>query len=84
MQILEEETGTKWTVTKEDTTDLQKKGVESIGKGGYEGFAALLKVYTYGDGQGHALKPGESANELLGMPKEEDLRESLKAWLAEN
>ena len=84
VQILEEETGTKWNITKESTPDMQRKGEESIGQGGYAGFAALLKVYAYGDGQGHTLKPGESANELLELSKEEDFRETLSKWLAEN
>lgn len=82
LRIVEEETGGKWTVERQDTADLQRIGEEKLAKGDFSAFGQLLRVYLYRDGEGHALKEGEKANELLGLPNEEDLKGTLQKWLA--
>lgn len=81
MRILEEETGEKWTVTHVNTKDLQKIGEEKIGRFDYDGGVLdLLNVWQYQDGAGNApIKT--SAVGLLGL-KNEDVRTTIKAWLA--
>lgn len=82
LKILEEETGTKWTVKHEATADLQRVGEEKLEKGDFSAFRELLLTYVHRDGSGHALKPEDSANELLELPQE-DLRATLRKWLAD-
>ncbi|EOO02371.1 putative -like family protein [Phaeoacremonium minimum UCRPA7] len=82
LKILEEETGTKWTVKHEATADLQRVGEEKLEKGDFSAFRELLLTYLHRDGSGHALKPEDSANELLELPQE-DLRATLRKWLAD-
>lgn len=84
LQIVEEETGSKWTVDPQSTTDLQKIGEEKLAKGDYSAFGQLLRVYLFRDGEGHPLKEDEKANKLLGLPAEEDLRATLRKWLSSN
>lgn len=81
LKIVEEETGSKWTVSHENSAELQKVGEEKLSKGDYSAFLQLLRVHLYRDGEGHALKDSEAANKLLGLP-EEDLRTELKQSLA--
>lgn len=81
LQIVEEESGSKWTVERQSTADLQKIGEDKLAKGDFSAFGPLLRVYLYKDGEGHALKEDEKANKLLGLPDEEDIRATLKKWL---
>lgn len=80
LKIVEEETGSKWTVDRLSSADLQKIGEDKLAKGDYSAFMELLLVHLYRDGEGHALKKDENANELLGL-HEEDVRETLRKWL---
>lgn len=82
LKIAEEETGSKWTVAHEDTSELQKIGEDKLAKGDYSAFLQLLRVHLYRDGEGHALKDNEKANKLLGLPEDEDLRAEFKKLLA--
>lgn len=82
LQIVEEETGSKWAVDRQNTADLQKIGEEKLAKGDFSAFGQLLRVYLYRDGEGHALKEEEKANRLLGLPEEEDIKGTLRKWLA--
>lgn len=82
LQIVEEETGSKWTVERQSSEELQKIGEEKLAKGDFSAFGQLLKVYIYRDGEGHPLKEGEKANKLLGLPEEEDIKGTLRKWLA--
>lgn len=82
LKIVEEETGSKWTIAHESTADLQKIGEEKLAKGDYSAFMQLLMVHLYRDGEGHPVKDSEKANKLLGLPEEEDLRAELKKFLA--
>lgn len=82
LQIVEEETGSKWTVERQSTADLQKIGEDKLAKGDFSAFGQLLRVYLFKDGEGHPLKADEKANKLLGLPEEEDIRATLKKWLA--
>ena len=81
---LEELTGEKWTVNRLDTKELQRTGEEKVAKGDFSAFPQLLGVIQYGDGAGNAPGKGVRANELLGLPGEEDLRGQLKAWVEKN
>lgn len=80
LKIVEEETGSKWTVTHEDSAELQKLGEEKLAKGDFSAFLQLLRVHLYRDGAGHPVKDSENANKLLGLP-EDDLRAELKKFL---
>ncbi|KAF3762134.1 NAD(P)-binding protein [Cryphonectria parasitica EP155] len=82
LEIVEAETGSKWTVERQSTADLQKIGEEKLAKGDFSAFGPLLRVHLYRDGEGHALKEGEKANALLGLPENEDIKETLRKWLA--
>lgn len=81
LQIVEEETGVDWTVERLSTKDLQKTGEEKLSKGDFSAFRELLRVHIHRDGDGHSVPEGELANGLLELPKE-DLRESVRKWLA--
>lgn len=81
IKTIEELTGTTYTVNKVSSADLQKLGEEKLSKGDYSAFGPLVTAWNYADGAGKGLTPETSANELLGL-KEEDLKETVKAWLA--
>ncbi|KAH8906427.1 NAD(P)-binding protein [Coniochaeta sp. PMI_546] len=80
IKTIEELTGTTYTVNKVSSADLQKLGEEKLSKGDYSAFGPLVTAWNYADGAGKGLTPETSANELLGL-KEEDLKETVKAWL---
>lgn len=83
LKILEEETGSKWTVTHQDSKELQKIGEEKLSQGDFTAFFSLGAAHLYGDGVGHALKDSEKANKLLGLPEKGDLRDIVrKTYLA--
>ncbi|ROW14205.1 hypothetical protein VPNG_04329 [Cytospora leucostoma] len=81
LQIVEEETSSKWTVEHVSTQDLQKLGEEKLAKGDFSAFGELLRVHLYRDGEAHPVPADELANKSLELP-EEDLKASLRAWLA--
>lgn len=77
LEIVEKETGEKWTVQKASTADEGKIGEEKLSKGDFSAFSNLLRERIFKDGAGLAEVGG---NELLGL-KEESLEETIKAWL---
>lgn len=79
LALYEEETGAKWTTTNAKSEDLQKTADEKLAKGDFSAFLEYLGAFVFGDGKGPA-RSAESANELLGLPKE-DLRATVKAAL---
>lgn len=81
LQIVEEETGSKWTVDRVSTQDLQKRGEEKLANGDFSAFIELLRVHLYRDGEGHPVPADELANKLLELP-EEDLGGTLRKWLS--
>ncbi|KAI0134764.1 hypothetical protein BJ170DRAFT_216289 [Xylariales sp. AK1849] len=82
LAAIQEETGERWAVKHLNSVEVEKKGVEALGKGDVaKAFLPLLARHLYGDGQGQALKPEESANALLGL-QEEDPKVVIKAWLS--
>ncbi|KUI55744.1 hypothetical protein VP1G_03147 [Cytospora mali] len=81
LQILEDETGSKWAVENVSTQDLQKAGEEKLAKGDFSAFRELLRVHLYRDGEGHPVPADEKANNLLELP-EEDLRGTIRKWVA--
>ncbi|ROV91529.1 hypothetical protein VMCG_09466 [Cytospora schulzeri] len=82
LQIVEGETGSKWTVDHVSTQDLQKVGEEKLANGDFSAFRELLRVHLYRDGEGHPVPKDELANKLLELPEEEDLRGTLRKWLS--
>lgn len=81
LQIVEDETGSKWAVDHVSTQDLQKVGENKLANGDFSAFSELLRVHLYRDGEGHSVPADELANKLLELP-EEDLRGTLRKWLA--
>ncbi|KUJ11385.1 NmrA-like family protein [Mollisia scopiformis] len=80
LKLLEEESGTKWTVDHKKTEDFQKIADEKLAKGDYSSFGDYLKVYLFADGKGQSPKEGELANKELGL-KTEDLKATIKSVL---
>jgi len=80
LSILEEETGTKWTVVKKDTGESLKTADEKLAKGDYSAFGDYLKFYLHKDGGGQSPPESKLANKELGLPKE-DLRATIKSLL---
>jgi hypothetical protein len=81
LALLQEESGTKWTVEHKKTEDSQKNADEKLSKGDYSSFMDYLKVFLYTDRKGQSPKEEQLANKELGLPKE-DLRETIKRVLA--
>lgn len=81
LAVLEEETGTKWTIVKKSTADSQKLADEKLARGDYSAFGDYLKPILFGDGIGASPKEAQLANKELGLPKE-DLTKTIKAALA--
>ncbi|POS69750.1 NmrA-like family protein [Diaporthe helianthi] len=82
LQIVEHETGSKWSVERLDTKDLQKTGEKKLSNGDFSAFRELLRVHIHRDGDGHSVAEGKLANGLLELPQE-DLRDSIRKWLGE-
>lgn len=80
IKIVEELTGTKFTVNRVDSEELQKQGEEKLAQGDFSAFLPLLQRWNFADGKGHAPSKEDSADELLGLERD-DLRASVKAWL---
>ncbi|KAK7753072.1 hypothetical protein SLS62_005022 [Diatrype stigma] len=77
LDIVEKETGEKWTVQQASTADEGKIGEEKLSKGDFSAFSNLLRERVFKDGAGLAEVRG---NELLGL-KEESLEDTIKTWL---
>ncbi len=80
LRSLESETGREWTVKHVSSAELERAGDEKKARGDFS-FLQYLQLYTFADGAGHALGDEESANELLGLGKE-DLAKTLRAELS--
>lgn len=80
LQIVEDETGVKWTIEHIDTKELQKTGEDKLSNGDFSAFRELLRVHIHRDGDGHSVPKDELANGLLELPQE-DLRDSIRKWL---
>ncbi|KAK3313094.1 isoflavone reductase [Apodospora peruviana] len=80
LKIFEEETGAKFTVTHGKTADLEKLGQEKLARHDYSAFVEFLLAYNFHDGRGHAVKPEDTANDLLGL-KRGNLREALREYI---
>lgn len=78
---LEELTNAKWTTTSVSSADLTKTGEEKFAKGDFSAFLELLQAHCYAAGKGNGLTAETSANKVLGL-EEEDLKDTLRKWLA--
>lgn len=83
IKVIEELTGTTFAVNRVDSEELQKLGEEKLSKGDFSAFLPLLQRWNFADGKGHAVRPEDSADQLLELPKD-DLGESIRAWLTKN
>ncbi|KAF9875304.1 NmrA-like family protein [Colletotrichum karsti] len=80
LKIVEEETGSTFTVKNVKTSDLEKIADEKLAKGDFSAFVQLLQQYVFGDGNGHAARENAAVT-LLGL-QEEDLKAETKKALA--
>ncbi|KAJ0298878.1 hypothetical protein Brms1b_013284 [Colletotrichum noveboracense] len=80
LKVVEEETGSTFTVSNVKTSDLEKTADEKLAKGDHSAFIQLLQQYVFGDGQGHAVKENAAVT-LLGL-QELDLRTETRKALA--
>ena len=80
IKIIEELTGKTFTVERVSGKELQQLGEDKLAKGDYSAFGPLVTAWNYADGANKGLTAETSANELLGL-QEEDLKETVKAWL---
>lgn len=80
VEAVESLIGSKLTINRVESQKLQQLGEEKLSKGDYSAFLELLRVWNAADGAGHALKPEDSVETLLGVPSD-DLTQSVKAWL---
>ncbi len=80
IRVLEEETGTTWTLNHVDTKALWKQGEENLAKGDFEAVLDLINAWSYQDGIGNAPL-NTSAISLLGL-QNEDLRGTIRSWVA--
>ncbi|EKG11856.1 hypothetical protein MPH_11352 [Macrophomina phaseolina MS6] len=80
LQLLEAESGQKWQVERISSDDLDKLGDQKKGKGDFSYFMFYLRHYFFPDGSTGFLKEEDSANELLGLDKE-DMRDTIRKEL---
>ena len=80
VQIVEELIGSKLTIDRQNSADLQKAGEEKLAKGDFSAFRDLVQAWNYADGGGHTLRAEDNADRLLGVPGD-DLTATIKAWL---
>lgn len=80
LEMLEEETGTKFQITNIKTSDLEKMGDEKFAKGDGGAFYQYALQWIFGDSNNHAVK--DDATRLLGL-EGDDLRATIKKVLGE-
>ncbi|KXH35039.1 NmrA-like family protein [Colletotrichum nymphaeae SA-01] len=80
LKVVEELTGSTFTVSNVKTADLEKIADEKLSKGDFSAFIDLLQQYSFADGNDNATKDN-AAVKLLGL-QEEDLKAETKKALA--
>ncbi|KAF5244797.1 hypothetical protein FANTH_7621 [Fusarium anthophilum] len=80
LELIERETGEKWTKTLVTPAELNKTGYEKLSKGEFMAVADFLLAFNFGDGGNHAVEPKDLANNLLEIGLEE-LAVAVKAWV---
>ncbi|KAK2040868.1 NmrA-like family protein [Colletotrichum somersetense] len=70
LKLLEEKTGSTFTVNNVKTSDLEKTADEKLAKGDYSAFVQLLQQHLFADGNGNAAKDNAAVN-LLGLQEED-------------
>ncbi|KAK0725131.1 hypothetical protein B0H67DRAFT_482519 [Lasiosphaeris hirsuta] len=79
--ILEEESGAKFTISHEKTSDLARIGLEKISRGEYHAsFLDILQSITFVDGAPYAIPDDQLANKALGL-NSRDVRNVLKDYV---
>lgn len=82
LQALEKSTGKKWEVKHVKSADMIKDGKEKMSKGDLSGIALLIMGCILNgdvDVGGNLEKSEGIDNELVGLPKEEDLQATVDA-----
>lgn len=78
LKVVEEQTGSKFETEHITAAEAEKSADENLSSGhAYNAFWDYVRQYQFADGAGHAVKEDDSANVLLGLPKD-NLVESLK------
>jgi len=70
LKIIEEKTGSTFTVNNVKTSDLEKTADEKLAKGDYSAFVELLQQHIFADGSGNAAKDNAAVN-LLALQEED-------------
>ncbi|KAK1990242.1 NmrA-like family protein [Colletotrichum falcatum] len=70
LKVIEEKTGSTFTVNNVKSSDLEKRADEKLAKGDYSAFIELLQQHLFGDGNGDAAKDNAAVN-LLGLQEED-------------
>ncbi|PCD37077.1 hypothetical protein AU210_005582 [Fusarium oxysporum f. sp. radicis-cucumerinum] len=79
-KVIEEEIGSRLTVTNVKTSDLEKIGAEKLANNDPTAFVEYLSQYVFADGAGQAVTENAAVT-VLGL-QEESLRETVRAALA--
>ncbi|KAK6210018.1 NmrA-like family protein [Colletotrichum tabaci] len=82
LKVVEEQTGSTFTVNNVKTSDLEKTADEKLAKGDYSAFIQLLQQHLFGDGNGNATKDN-AAVKLLGLQESDvkaETKKALAAW----
>ncbi|GKT47604.1 pinoresinol reductase 2 [Colletotrichum spaethianum] len=81
LKVIEQETGSAFTVNNVKTSDLEKTADEKLAKGDFSAFIQLLQQHIFGDGNGNVTKDN-AAVKLLGLQEEDVKAETKKAVAA--
>ncbi|KAJ0162802.1 hypothetical protein CTA2_3988 [Colletotrichum tanaceti] len=80
--LVEEHTGSAWTVNDVKASDLEKTADEKLAKGDHSAFVDLLQQHLFTDGNGNATKDNAAVT-LLGLPESDvkaETKKALAAW----
>ncbi|KDN71227.1 putative NmrA-like family protein [Colletotrichum sublineola] len=83
LKVIEEKTGSTFTVNNVKSSELEKTADEKLAKGDYSAFVELLQQHICGNGKGDVAKDNAAVN-LLGL-QEEDISDAtekaLTVWI---
>ncbi|KAH6679893.1 NmrA-like family protein [Plectosphaerella plurivora] len=82
LKVIEEETGSKFSVGHVNTADLEKIGEKKAAKSDPSAFVEYLLWYVFRDGANQAVKENAAVT-VLGL-EEEDLRTTIKEAISRN
>lgn len=71
VEMVQKKSGSKLTMNHVASDDLDRSAMEKLAKRDPTGVFDLMKVFSFKDGAAHGLPAKDSANEFLGLPKED-------------